>query len=389
MMVDLTKLKQVRNGYRLNAKKAINSIKELLENLEPSMEGKLIAYKVTLTEKLEVLQEIDIQVLEKIDDAEAIATEIEEAPDLRVLMKEAIANIELAFKSKQPGPSNPFVGHNQMEETHDNSQASKPAKTVKLPKLHLQKFSGCPSEFRTFWDSFQAAVDSNTDINDVEKMNYLRGLLNGPAAAIIAGLALSSANYTVAVKLLHERFGNRQLVINSHMESLLKLSCVSSMVDIKKIRMVYDMIESNVRSLQNLGISAEMYGSLLIPMMLAKIPKELKLIISRDMKGETWDSEQLSAIFKSELEAREKIQSMSDSSSMSHVEGKFNRKNPVTAAALFVSDKTAVSCVYCKQQHRSNKCQVVTNVASRRGILHKKGVCFVCLCSGHIARNCL
>ena len=194
-----------------------------------------------------------------------------------------------------------------MGETHDNSQASKPAKTVKLPKLHLQKFSGCPSEFRTFWDSFHAADDSNTDINDGEKMNYLRGLLDGPAAATIAGLALSSANYLIAVKLLHERFGNRQLVINSHMESLLKLSCVSSMVDIKRIRMVYDMIESNVRSLQNLGISAEMYGSLLIPIMLAKIPEELKLIISRDMKGETWDFEQLLAIFKSELEAREKI----------------------------------------------------------------------------------
>ena len=116
-------------------------------------------------------------------------------------------------------------------------------------------------------------VESNTDINDVEKMNYLRGLLDRPAAATIAGLTLSSANYSIAVKLLHERFGNHQLVINSHMESLLKLSCVSSMVDIKRIRMVYDMIESNVRSLQNLGIRAEMYGSLLIPIMLQKYPK--------------------------------------------------------------------------------------------------------------------
>ena len=57
-MVDLTKLKQVRNGYRFNAKKAINSIKDLLENLEPSMGDKLIAYKATLTEKLEVLQPV-------------------------------------------------------------------------------------------------------------------------------------------------------------------------------------------------------------------------------------------------------------------------------------------------------------------------------------------
>ena len=113
-MADLTKLKQVRNGYRLDAKKAINSIKELLENLEPSMQGKLLAYKATLTEKLEVLHEIDNQVLEKIDHGETIATGIEGASDLRVLMKEAIASVELAFKSKQPGPSNPFVGHNQM-----------------------------------------------------------------------------------------------------------------------------------------------------------------------------------------------------------------------------------------------------------------------------------
>ena len=133
------------------------------------MESTLIAYKATLTEKLEILQEIDNQVLEKIDDAKAIATETEEASHLRVLMKEAIANVELAFKSKQPSPCNPFVGHNQMGETHDNSQTSRPAKTVKLPKLHLEKFSGCPCGFWTFWDSFHAAVDSNTDFNDVGK----------------------------------------------------------------------------------------------------------------------------------------------------------------------------------------------------------------------------
>ena len=70
------------------------------------MEEKLIAYKAILTEKQEILQEIDTQVLEKIDNAEAIATQIEEVSDLRMLMKEAILNVELALKPKQPGPSN-------------------------------------------------------------------------------------------------------------------------------------------------------------------------------------------------------------------------------------------------------------------------------------------
>ena len=90
---------------------------------------------------------------------------------------------------------------------------------MKLPKLHLQKFSGCPSEFRTFWGRFHAAFDSSTDINDVEKMNYLKGLLDCPAAATMAGLALSNANYSIAVKFLHEHFGNCQFALNSHMET--------------------------------------------------------------------------------------------------------------------------------------------------------------------------
>lgn len=34
------------------------------------------------------------------------------------------------------------------------------------------------------------------------------------------------------------------------------------------------------------------------------------------------------------------------------------------------------------------KCEVVTDVAARRGILRRKGKCFVCLKSGHIMRDC-
>ena len=67
---------------------------------------------------------------------------------------------------------------------------------MKLPKLHLLKFGDCPSGFRTFWDSFHSEVGPNTDINDVEKMNYLKGLLDCPAAATIAGLANIIYNIT-------------------------------------------------------------------------------------------------------------------------------------------------------------------------------------------------
>ena len=51
--------------------------------------------------------------------------------------------------------------------------------------------------------------------------------------------------------------------------------------------MVYDQIEIKIRSVQALGIKAESYGSLLIPVVMEKIPEEFRLVISRKMKSET------------------------------------------------------------------------------------------------------
>ena len=75
------------------------------------------------------------------------------------------------------------------------------------------------------------------------------------------------------VDLLHERYGNKQVIISSDIESLLKLPRVTFVLDIKRVRMVYDQIKIKICSLQALGIKAESYGSLLILVVMKKIPK--------------------------------------------------------------------------------------------------------------------
>ena len=47
-----------------------------------------------------------------------------------------------------------------------------------------------------------------------------------------------------------------------------------------------------------------------------------------------------------------------------------------------------VTCIYCKRDHPSSKCTVVTDVQARKNILRNKARCFTCLKSGHKARNC-
>ena len=71
---------------------------------------------------------------------------------------------------------------------------------AKLPKLILRPFSGNPSEFHSFWDSFESSVDQNSALSDVDKMNHLKSLCRWQAALCISRFSVTAANYSAAVK---------------------------------------------------------------------------------------------------------------------------------------------------------------------------------------------
>ena len=52
--------------------------------------------------------------------------------------------------------------------------------------------------------------------------------MDGAAAESIAGLSLTNANYEEAIVILKSRFGNKQQIINRHMDILLNLPSVNS-----------------------------------------------------------------------------------------------------------------------------------------------------------------
>ena len=69
-------------------------------------------------------------------------------------------------------------------------------------------------------------------------------------------------------------------------------------------------MESHVRALQALGIDKDAYGTLLLPLLLEKIPMDLRLIISRKIDTSEWDLDTLLQSFDNEIEARERCEVM-------------------------------------------------------------------------------
>ena len=284
----------------------------------------------------------------------------------------------LCLKQEKPDPVNQ---HPVLAATAGQSAT----KSTRLPKLILKKFNGETYQWQSFWDSFSSSVDTNESLSDVEKFNYLRNLCEQGAASTIAGLALTDANYKVAVDLLKKRFGNVDVVINSHMDRLLKLPQLNNSNDVRKLRVLYDSIEAHVRGLQALDVTSESYGKLVVPILLSKLPEGIRLIISRQKKEETWSLDNLLEALKEEITAREMC---AVNSKLSTEERRSSTKQPATASALFSIDKKGPNCTYCRKSHPSSNCPNVTNIAARKQILKTSGRCFNCLKKNHLARNC-
>ena len=340
MAEELSRKRRTRGGHRSTATRIITSAINVLATGDLSEFAKhavkLNQQKASLQEKRTILRQLDMEILALVD-KEEIETEIERAYLVEENIQLAIANIDHALSSNanrngvvanlpvQPivpaststeeGPvralegqtengSSPPSASSQTEngssppsasgQTENgssppsaslaDSSASTPRKTqVKLPKLELKKFDGDHSKWISFWDTFEASVQKNESLSAIDEFNYLISRLERSAAEAISGLTLTASNYDEAIEILKGRFSNKQQIINRHMEILLNLDTVTSHLNMRSLRKLYDTVESNVRSQKSLGVSCETYGGLVSSILMIRLPQDFRLVITREM----------------------------------------------------------------------------------------------------------
>ena len=98
--------------------------------------------------------------------------------------------------------------------------------------------------------------------------------LNSKASHAISGLSLTNENYKEALDLLKHRYGNSNLIVSAYMSTLVKFARVQG-DDLHALRKFCDDVESNVRSLRNLGTDSKSYGSFLSTLIIEKLPQDI------------------------------------------------------------------------------------------------------------------
>ena len=342
---------------------------------------KLAQLRLTLKEKLEVLKQLDKEIVELLESEEDIVTEIDSSDQFNQRAYEALVSIdhwEVANKSKDSSPS-----RGGLEGGAATVESTTPSRSkMRLPKLVLKSFDGDITKWTSFWDSYKSAIHSDPDLSNVDKFTYLQGLLEKSARDSISGLALTADNYDQAVSILEKRFGNKQMIIHRHMDILLGIEGVSAASNLVALRKLYDKVESNVRSLEALGVGSDSYGSLLSPVLVKKLPNELRLMVSREISGDR-ELKSIMKILSGELEVRER-------SATPNVKDGGRRVDSIPTTTAFVSGNRPVGtgCCYCKGEHPPDTCNIVRSVKDRKQSLRAAGRCYVCLRVGHISRNC-
>ena len=318
----LPRLRATRVGNKGVVTKLIPETEGILHGpypLEEKTRNRLVRIEKVLKEKTELIHDLDEKII-AVCKVEDIKEEIENAEDLKMRVMDAIEAISIGTTPTTPfnsssssnltqetntifiPPSSPGSSSGSQQQPQGNfGNGTENPKTAQT-KLH--RFKGDVTQFRTFWDTFESQVHSNPGLTKIDKFSYLVSLLEGTASRAIKGLPVTEENYDSVVDILKKRFGKPQKLISAHMEELLKLN-ICTLDKPSQLRFLCDKINVNIRGLEALGVKSEQYGSLLIPIIMAKLPAEIRVQVPRNTSQDVWEIDSLLDFIQGEIEARE------------------------------------------------------------------------------------
>lgn len=292
--------------------------------------------------------------------------------------------------------------HNVGSNDTSGSRVKNENSFVKLPRINISTFNGDCSEWLDFWNSYEVAIHNNDSLSNIEKFANLKTYLKGTSLTAVSGFAITEQNYDSSISLLKERFGRTDLIISCLMNKLLLVDSVKTVHNVTALRKMYDAIETQVRSLESLGVATGTYSSLLSTIILQKLPEELNLLYNRQRTTkELFDIKDLIEFLRKEIECREtslllgnQRNSVTENVTRKPVNNynypkakyPYNPKRNVPTASALISTVENRNCIFCSKSHMTQNCTL--SASERKKSLLGQGRCFACLGRRHTFKNC-
>ena len=240
------------------------------------------------------------------------------------------------------------------------------------------------SQWTSFVDLFDGAVDSNANLSSSQKLFYLKGLLTGEAKRLSA-ITITDANYGEArTMLLQERYENRRAIVREHISSIVTASTATK--EAGSLRNLMQTADEHRRALEALGLNMDemdIYTVYHVEKTDAESRREWELEHSGT---DLLKYEDLHKFLITRCRALEAAHGSKQSTNrgiefgQAQSGGKRNHSLSVTQTNKGPQ---------CKQAHGLYACDdFKKTVDNRRNFVKDKGLCFNCLRSGQTAKDC-
>lgn len=268
---------------------------------------------------------------------------------------------------------------------------------VKLPIIKLPTFNGAIEEWKRYADTFKTLIH-DSDLSNVQKHQYLIGLLSGAASRVIESIEISDQNYTVAWELLTKRYEDDKVIRKRHIQCLFEMPRMPR-ESAGAIRDLIDHVQKYLRVLQSMKSPTESWGELIIHLIEKNLDQATKRRweeYAETLEGPRTDDileflqrrcQVLERIFlgeggeiRSKNHNSDKVDGNKTQSYNSRVQGK-------TTLATTIQGR---QCYYCQGQHLIYHCNKFLNlpVENRIEIVKQLKLCINCLRNDHVVARC-
>lgn len=262
-----------------------------------------------------------------------------------------------------------------------------------LPPLQapLPTFDGSYEQWFSFKSMFTTIMDRYKYEEPAIKLYHLRNSLVGPAAGIIDQDIVNNNNYDAAWRFLTERYEDKRLIIDKHIECLFNMPKITK-DNSANLRKLLDMCNKNIEALKNLNLDLEGLGEqMVVNMISSRMDKATRI---------AWETRQKPGVLPSYTETMAFLQEQCRIIEKIETNNKVESVKPKAVGKshtlVNISDqksetKNELKCVVCKNNHELWKCENFKrmSVSDRYSVLKKSGCCFNCLQKGHRTNGCV
>lgn len=287
--------------------------------------------------------------------------------------------------NSNPSSSNSTTSVN-IPQSNGSESTSIIKRRVKLPVASLPQFDGQYENWLSFKNAFLSMIDSQTDLSDIEKLQYLKSALNGEAANKIKILSVDGSNYNRAWELLTRAYEVKRILISRHLSLLLNMPVLEKETT-DGLTKLADDAQQHVASLAALSVNVN--SEILVNILESKLPRRVA-----EKWEETLDRDEFPKIddlyefiYKTAVRVSKRVRLGStkndEDSSLTPL-----KKSRVLNKAFIVN--TINSCAACKnKQHPLFKCIKFRQltVPKRIEFVKRAMLCYNCLRS-HRGKPC-